>query len=259
MELEINTKGKGLFLFLSSLSLVLMMMLTTLLWWFISPRLHEISNVLAFITLYSLRIFFAIIISGILLVILTCYTERNFLITKFAVRLSIIFLFPVAVILGKMFGIKKDKIRDSFVYVNNSFVKALKKKFKAKEVLILLPHCLQHVDCKIRITTNIQNCVNCGRCDIGDLKNLANKYKTHIAIATGGTLARRIIVNIRPKFIIAVACQRDLVDGIQDVFPIPVYGVLNDRPEGPCINTRVVVQKLELALQKVLVDLPNNI
>jgi hypothetical protein len=62
-----------------------------------------------------------------------------------------------------------------------------------------------------------------------------------IAIATGGTLARKIIVDTKPRCIIAVACQRDLVDGLMDVFPIPVYGILNIRPHGPCINTTLDV------------------
>ncbi|MBP7563009.1 MAG: DUF116 domain-containing protein, partial [Candidatus Cloacimonetes bacterium] len=67
-----------------------------------------------------------------------------------------------------------------------------------------------------------------------------------------GTLARRIIVNVKPKLIIAVACERDLVDGILEVFPIPVYGLLNDRPEGPCINTRVSCELIEQILQKII-------
>ena len=37
----------------------------------------------------------------------------------------------------------------------------------------------------------------------------------------------------------AVACERDLTSGIQDSYPIPVIGVLNERPFGPCRNTRV--------------------
>jgi hypothetical protein len=84
------------------------------------------------------------------------------------------------------------------------------------------------------------------------LVNLAQKYKVNIAVATGGTLARRIIIKTRPKLILAVACERDLVDGMLDVFPIPVYGLLNERPEGPCINTRVKTEILEKVLSKII-------
>ena len=46
-------------------------------------------------------------------------------------------------------------------------------------------------------------------------------------------MARQMVKEIRPKAIIAVACERDLTSGIQDVFPLPVIGVLNERPFGP--------------------------
>ena len=138
------------------------------------------------------------------------------------------------------------------MHVNNTFVKVLKKKFKPEKVLILLPHCLQWTGCPYRITVDIGNCKECGKCNICQLKRLAEKTGVKIAIATGGTLARKIIIQNRPQFIIAVACQRDLVDGLNDVFPIPVYGVLNERPEGPCVNTRVSVELIEKALAEVL-------
>lgn len=156
MALDINTKGKNLFLTLATVSLILLMIITTLLWWFISPRLHEINELLANISLTALRIFYVILIFGTILVYLTCFLEKNFIISNFAVRLFIKVIFPVTVFLGRLVGIGKDKIRESFVHVNNSFTKALKKKFDAKKVLILLPHCLQHTSCGIRITVNVE-------------------------------------------------------------------------------------------------------
>jgi hypothetical protein len=252
MAFEISTKGKELFLLLTVVSLLLMMAVTTLLWWFISPRLHDINTILANLSLTALRIFYLLLLFASILVFLTSFFERNFLIAKFAVRMFIKILFPVSIFLGSLAGISKEKIRESFVHVNNSFIKAMQKTFKASEIVILLPHCLQNSDCKIRITINIDNCEECGQCDICALVKLAKKYHVQMAIATGGTLARRIIIQNKPKFIIAVACQRDLVSGLQDVFPIPVYGVLNDRPYGPCINTKVVVEKIEFALQKMI-------
>jgi hypothetical protein len=155
-----------------------------------------------------------------------------------------VFLFPFNVLIGKCIGISKDRIRESFVQVNNSFLKSGKKKYLSKDILILLPHCIQNFDCVFRITNNIDNCTECGKCQIMQLKQIAKVSDLNIAIATGGTLARKIIVQTKPKCIIAVACQRDLVDGLIDVFPIPVYGILNERPDGPCINTIVDVEKI---------------
>ena len=68
-------------------------------------------------------------------------------------------------------------------------------------------------------------------------------------IATGGTIARRIVVQTRPRCIIAVACERDLTSGIQDSYPLPVFGVLNQRPHGPCVDTLVPMKALEDAVR----------
>ena len=68
---------------------------------------------------------------------------------------------------------------------------------------------------------------------------LGEQHGLKIEVVNGGTLARRKVAALHPDGIIAVACERDLTLGIQDVHPIPVYGVINDRPHGPCVNTCV--------------------
>jgi len=252
MDFKVNTKGKNLFLVLSTITLILMMTITTLLWWFVSPRLHEISVVLAGLSLTALRVFFFVLVLGTILVLIISYTETNLLVARFAIRAYIKIIYSVTLLFGRLLGISIEKIRESFVSVNNSFVNAIHRQFKPSELLILLPHCLQHTDCDIRITTDINKCEKCGRCDIAKLCEISKKYKINMSIATGGTLARKIIIENRPKFIIAVACDRDLVEGLREVFPIPVYGVLNLRPEGPCVNTRVMTEKIETALNALI-------
>ena len=69
-----------------------------------------------------------------------------------------------------------------------------------------------------------------------------------MSVATGGTLARRIVVEKKPDVIIGVACERDLSSGIQDSYPIPVYGILNRRPFGPCYDTDVDLDLVERGL-----------
>jgi hypothetical protein len=69
-----------------------------------------------------------------------------------------------------------------------------------------------------------------------------------IFIATGGSLARRVINDIKPDAIIAVACENDLSSGIADTYPLPVLGISNERPHGPCVNTRVDIAKIEDAI-----------
>jgi len=61
-----------------------------------------------------------------------------------------------------------------------------------------------------------------------------------------------VIVEKRPKLVLAVACERDLTSGIKDCYPLPVIGILNLRPHGPCFNTVVDAAAIDAALQQVL-------
>jgi len=159
---------------------------------------------------------------------------------------------PLMTLLGRALGISKDKIRSSFIKVNNELVASKGNQYTPQEILLLMPHCLQNSHCKVRLTYGVDNCKRCGKCPITGLLELSEKYGVHLAIATGGTIARRIVVEKRPKLILAVACERDLSSGIQDTYPLPVYGVLNSRPFGPCLDTQVALEHLEEALRKFL-------
>ena len=90
------------------------------------------------------------------------------------------------------------------------------------------------------------------RCDIGKVLELCDEFGVNVSIATGGTLARRIIIDKKPKVIVAVACYRDLVSGIRDAYPIMTLGVFNLRPNRPCINTHVNIDTLRKALKSVV-------
>lgn len=167
--------------------------------------------------------------------------------------MTIRFFLPLMEMLGNAVGISKEKVRHSFVRVNNELVRSEARRYPPEELLILLPHCLQKGACERRLN-KIENCRRCGACPIDGLLALGEKYGVRVAVATGGTVARRIIVDCRPKCILAVACERDLASGIQDAFPIPVYGVLNERPNGPCCDTLVSLEQLEDALLFFLRD-----
>ena len=64
--------------------------------------------------------------------------------------------------------------------------------------------------------------------------------------AAGGDEARSIIRGERPDAVIGIACERDLISGINDIAgDIPVLAVPNRRPEGPCQNTSVDMEELD--------------
>ena len=74
-------------------------------------------------------------------------------------------------------------------------------------------------------------------------------------MATGGTLARQMVKQARPKAIVAVACERDLTSGIQDVFPLTGAGRFKRASlRCPSFNTRVDINKLEAAILAFMED-----
>lgn len=166
--------------------------------------------------------------------------------------ISVRLLLPLMTLVGRAAGIPKQRIRASFVKVNNELVAGSVGTFSPAELLLLMPHCLQRSTCAMRLTYDINNCKRCGLCPIDGLLDLAARYGVSLAIATGGTIARRIVVQKRPRLILAVACERDLAAGIQDTYPLPVFGVMNERPHGPCLDTQVTLPHLEAALRRFL-------
>ncbi len=182
--------------------------------------------------------------------ILSILLKREVLFSKKTRGVVIKLFLPLMTLVGGIFGIPKEKVRASFINVNNEMVLNEAKKYPPHRILLLLPHCLQNSKCTIRLTYNIDNCKRCGRCPIGVLLDLRDSFGVKMAIATGGTIARRIVVENRPAIIVAVACERDLASGIQDTYPLPVFGVLNIRPHGPCLDTLVSLDQIRWALEK---------
>ncbi|MCP4481886.1 MAG: DUF116 domain-containing protein [bacterium] len=151
-----------------------------------------------------------------------------------------------------IFPKRREPWQALFIKLNNTLLFPLIKNLPLNpKILILLPHCLQFDDCVFRITKSIKNCASCGKCVIKDFVDIQDKTKIPVAVATGGTLARKAIREERPDFVVACACERDLATGIYDAYPFMVYGILNKRPNGPCVNTTLDIKEFEAVLEKL--------
>ncbi len=168
-------------------------------------------------------------------------------------------LFPIAILLGKIFGFDRRKIERSFIAVSNQIIHHQNIKVPADRLLVVTPHCLQLASCPHKITRDpMANCKRCGGCDIGSLVSLAEELGFHFFVVTGGTLARQTVKNIRPQAVLAIACERDLTSGIQDVYPLPAVGVMNIRPNGPCYNTHVDMNQVRQEIGRMLIAPPSS-
>ena len=155
--------------------------------------------------------------------------------------------YPMVMFVSAFLKSRKEAFQRSVILLNNRLVRA--EGTKTKKILLLLPHCIQTTECTIRLTHNIYNCERCGRCEIRDLIELAEENRLELFVATGGTLARKIVRDVRPEAIVAVACERDLSSGLVDTYPFPILGIPNERPYGPCVNTRVDLEKVKEAIR----------
>lgn len=236
------------FLFLTSLSFGLCLITWEILWWLIAPRFEHLYanlHILANGMVQSVALLFFL---SFLLLFIHVLAEKMVFLGPY-IRWFFLHSYPLAYRLGRLFGIQKERLGITFITINNILVEKIKKRYFPSEMMILLPHCLQKQKCDQRIQNEIDNCVSCGACDLAEFKKLTAETKVAVHVATGGTQARRIIAGDRPLFIVAVACHRDLVDGIREAYPIPVYGILNERPEGPCVNTIVDTKRVSKAIQ----------
>jgi hypothetical protein len=197
-------------------------------------------------------LFLGVVFAGVTILALTVLLGRDLPFSRSLRGVLVKVLLPLMSGVGKLFGVSKDQVRRSFIEINNQLLLAAHPRATADKLLLLMPHCLQFHECKFRITGSTVHCQRCGKCAIKGLADLSEKYGVGLAVATGGTLARRIVIERRPKIIIAVACERDLSSGIQDSYPMPVFGITNKRPFGPCYDTDVDLDRVEEALKTFL-------
>lgn len=243
---------KRLFIGLISGSTLLVLGLLALVYYLFIHREQLLNQVfLVLIGVVLLGVLFAVAF-GIGGIVLTLWSARTFPPLQGFTRVAINLTFPLAIVLGKIMGISQSVIQSSFIEVNNQMVRTQKMAVPPEKLLVLTPHCLQRSECPRKITLDIQNCKRCGLCPVSSLLELTERYGVKLAIATGGTFARRFVEQYRPQAIVAIACERDLSSGIMDTNPLPVLGVLNQRPHGPCFNTQVDLGKLEQSLMFML-------
>jgi hypothetical protein len=247
---------KRIFLGLLLLTCILFTLILGILWYVPYVGLTNINPDLPLILGVAFAILLLLVLVVLVMLALTVVLGRDLFFSRKLRGLVIKLLLPLMSGVGKLCGVSKEKVRRSFIEINNQLVLAQNPRATSDKLLLLMPHCLQFHECQFRITGSTIHCKRCGKCPITGLVGLSEKYGVGLAVATGGTLARRIVVERRPRLIIAVACERDLSSGIQDSYPLPVFGIINHRPNGPCYDTQVDLDKVEEALKTFLVPSP---
>lgn len=241
-----------MFVLLAAYTAIILLSVTTgftfLLYSGILNRYRELLAIITFAAVFAL-IFEIAVVFSILIIGKGSEDIGQF---SFLLRIGLGILLPFFIYLAGLFKWEKYSLRKLYISINNCLSRVRLKGIAAGRLIVLLPHCMQNKDCMCKITEDIQNCKRCGRCKIGEIAGIVGRYGVQTAVAKGGTAARNIVKEARPDFILAVACERDLVGGIADVGRIPVIGIINQRPNGYCNNTTVDMAEFKYTLQTLL-------
>lgn len=223
--------------------------LAVIVWRLLVARVGSVERILLFSAVVFLSILLLAALGGVLTIFVTVLRGKLFAPLGKIMFLTIHLFFPFVLTLTQLLRMDLRQVEGSFIELNNYLVRTAAPGIEPEKLLLLAPHCLQNTECPHKITNDIGNCRRCGNCKISSLLDLCESRGINMAVATGGTLARQYVHRYRPKAIVAVACERDLSSGIQDTAPLPVLGVLNERPEGPCRNTQVDLMKVREAIE----------
>jgi hypothetical protein len=130
---------------------------------------------------------------------------------------------------------RRDWVENSAVKIYNNLAVMRGRKVGQGELLLLIPRCLSKVT-------------------LDGVLGIAGKYGVPVFVATRGQLARRVIRERRPRAVVAVACERDMVSGLHDVAgKIPVLGLTMTLPAGPCKDASLDLGQLERWVQAYVV------
>jgi len=232
-EENANT-GKRIFLGILLIAILFFGILGLFIWYLITPRLlqfHPLLPLIVGLNMAAAWLFFGI---WFFIMILSILTGKDYFMRFAGKEIPITYFVPLVLRFGRRLGISRDRLSNSFVKVSNMLIRSKAKKIRPEELLILLPRCLQ-------------------KQMIQKITSFAKALKIQIFTVGGGEAARRIVSQKNPQAIIGVACERDLLTGIQDVInKVPVIGIPNKRPEGPCKNTTVDLVEFERAVQTFL-------
>lgn len=140
----------------------------------------------------------------------------------------------------------------SLVDLNNRLVRMRRIRVNPENLLLLVPRCLQKTGCPQSIGATLDDCRACGNCNITDLLKIRDEFGIRCSLAAGGREALAFVADRRVKAVIAVACGKELFQGICAVFPKPVLAVMNIQTNGPCRNTRLDPERVREAVRSML-------
>jgi uncharacterized protein len=215
-----------LFFLWSAVALLAGMMLAALALFLLGPRLGELHHGIPGFLWTSLAVASAVLWLWWTVLLLSYATRRTLLPERLAERGPFLRLMRLTSRVADRFG-RRDWVENGSVKVYNALALLRGRKVGTGELLLLIPRCLSKET-------------------LDGVLGIAGKYGVPVFVATRGQLARRVIRERRPRAVVAVACERDMVSGLHDVAgKIPVLGLTMTLPSGPCKDAMLNLPQLE--------------
>src|SRR5205809_312769 len=136
-------------------------------------------------------------------------------------------------LIARAFG-KRDWVEHAAIDVYNTLAERRNRRVGKGELLVLIPRCLS-------------------KQALDGVLEIAGRYEVPVFVATRGQLARRVIRERRPRAVVAVACERDMMTGLRAVAgKLPVLGLTMRLPNGPCRDAMLDLETMERWVQSLV-------
>jgi hypothetical protein len=168
----------------------------------------------------------ALVLLWYLLLVGSFYSRVNLLPERLLERGPFLRLMNWTSLLARLGG-RRDWVEHAAIDVYNTLAIRRGRKVGKGELLVLIPRCLS-------------------KAALDGVLGIAGRYDVPVFVATRGQLARRVIRERRPRAVVAVACERDMMTGLRDVAgKLPVLGLTMQLPNGPCRDAEVDLAEMD--------------
>ena len=201
-----------------------------LLLYLIGPRLALFWSPLQTVLWIALAVFAVVQWLYLTVLVASYYSGRNLLPERLMERGPYLQLMNYTSLLARAFG-KRDWVEHAAIDVYNTLAERRGRRVGKGELLVLIPRCLS-------------------KQALDGVLEIAGRYEVPVFVATRGQLARRVIRERRPRAVVAVACERDMMTGLRDVAgKLPVLGLTMQLPNGPCRDASIDLDQMEKWVQ----------
>ncbi len=216
----------ALFFAWSAAALATALALASLVLYLLGPRLALVHPLIPRVLWTTLAAGAALLWIWWTVLLLSYGTGRALLPERLAERGPFLRLMRLTSRVADRFG-RRDWVENAAVKVYNALALLRGRKVGKGELLLLIPRCLSKET-------------------LDGVLGVAGRYGVPVFVATRGQLARRVIRERRPRAVVAVACERDMVSGLHDVAgKVPVLGLTMTLPSGPCKDALLDLGQLE--------------